>query len=51
MIDLNLIELCEKKLTKKFKLLEDIALFNQEKVLNAFIKNQIAFRHMSGTTV
>lgn len=50
MIDINLIEKCEKSLKNQFKKLEDIALFNQEKVLKAFINNQIALRHMSGTT-
>ena len=37
-------------LKNKFKLIEDIALFNQEKVLNAFKKNRLALRHFSGTT-
>lgn len=50
MIDLKLIEKCEKKLSKQFLELEDIALFNQEKVLNAFKKNQIALRHFSGSS-
>ena len=50
MIDINLIEKCEKNLKNQFKKLEDIELFNQEKVLKAFINNQIALRHMSGTT-
>lgn len=50
MIDVSLIEKCEKKLKNKFKLIEDIALFNQEKVLNAFKKNKIALRHFSGST-
>ncbi len=50
MIDIQLLNECEKALQPKFKLLEDIALFNQEKVLNAFKKNQIALRHFSGTS-
>ncbi len=50
MIDISIIEKCEKKLEEQFKHLEDIALFNQEKVLNAFKKNHIALRHFSGTT-
>ncbi len=50
MINSNLIEKCEKDLQPKFKILEDIALFNQEKVLNAFKKNQIALRHFVGTS-
>lgn len=50
MIDITLIKKCECKLQKQFEKLEEIALFNQEKVLNAFKKNQIALRHFSGTT-
>ncbi len=50
MIDLNLIEKCEENLSQKFKYIEDVALFNQEKVLNAFKKNQIALRHFVGTS-
>lgn len=50
MIDKKLIDTCEKNLQDKFKILEDVALFNQEKVLNAFKKNQIALRHFVGTS-
>ena len=50
MIDKNLIDLCESELSEKFNYLEDVALFNQEKVLNSFKKNKIALRHFSGTT-
>ena len=50
MIDINLINDAEKKLSEQFKILEDVALFNQEKVLNAFQKNKIALRHFVGTT-
>ena len=50
MIDNTLIEQCEAKLSKKFKEFEEVALYNQEKVLNAFKKNQIALRHFSGTS-
>ncbi len=50
MIDLSLIEKCERELADKFKYHEDIALYNQEKVLNAFKKNNLALRHFSGTT-
>ena len=50
MIDYKVIKTAEEFLTKSFKELEDIALFNQEKVLNAFKKNQVALRHFSGTT-
>ncbi len=50
MIDLKLIEQCEESLQPLFKKLEDISLFNQEKVLNSFKKNKIALRHFSGTS-
>ena len=50
MIDVALINKCEKNLSKLFAYFEDVALFNQEKVLNAFKKNQIALRHFSGTS-
>ena len=50
MIDNNLIENCEKQLEKQFKYFEDVALFNQEKVLNSFKKNHLALRHFVGTT-
>lgn len=44
------IENCEKKLAEKFKLAEDIAYFNQLKVLNAFKEYNVALRHFNGTT-
>ncbi len=50
MIDINFIEKCEKNLQNKFAVLEDIALFNQEKVLNAFKKRQVALRHFVSTS-
>ncbi len=50
MIDKNLILNCEKQLQDKFEYFEDVALYNQEKVLNAFKKNRLALRHFSGTT-
>lgn len=50
MIDTKIINKCELELTSKFNFFEDVALFNQEKVLNAFKKNQIALRHFVGTT-
>ncbi len=50
MIDLKIINDAEKRLADKFSILEDISLFNQEKVLNAFKKNKIALRHFVGTT-
>ncbi len=46
----EIIEKCEKELSSKFKYFEDVALFNQEKVLNAFKKNHVALRHFTGTS-
>lgn len=40
----------EKELEKEFKLAEEIALSNQSKVLNAFIKNKISSNHFNGTS-
>lgn len=37
-------------LSKRFAEIDDISLFNQKKVLNAFIKNKIALRHFAPTT-
>lgn len=50
MIDEKLITKCEEKLSEQFKKLEEIALYNQEKVLNSFQNNRIALRHFTGTT-
>ncbi len=50
MIDEQIINKCEKQLDKSFKYFENIALTNQEKVLNVFKKNQLALRHFVGTT-
>lgn len=50
MISNELIQNCEKELFEKFNYLEDVALFNQEKVLNAFKNNRLALRHFVGTS-
>ena len=50
MIDIKLIENCEKKLEPQFKAAEDIALYNQKKVLDAFKKHRIALRHFAPST-
>ncbi|MBE7083676.1 MAG: hypothetical protein E7373_03630 [Clostridiales bacterium] len=47
MIDLKLIEKCENELKENFNYFEDVALFNQEKVLNAFKNNRLALRHFT----
>lgn len=38
------------KLTQAFSRVDEIALYNQQKVLDAFIKNKIALRHFAPTT-
>ncbi len=40
----------EKMLKNQFKRIEEIAFFNQKKVLNAFFENRIQNSHFSGTT-
>lgn len=50
MIDINLIENCEKELEPQFKAAEDIALYNQKKILDAFKKHRIALRHFAPST-
>ena len=50
MIEGKIIKECENQLKETFEYLEEVALFNQEKVLNAFKKNKIALRHFSGST-
>ena len=42
------IERCENKISDKFKTIDEIAYFNQVKVLNAFSDNKIAVRHFNG---
>lgn len=41
---------CENKLYEKFAAIEDIAYYNQVKVLKAFEECRVALRHFSGTT-
>ncbi len=50
MIDEQLINKCEEELSAQFKYFEEIALYNQEKVLNAFQNNRLALRHFVGTS-
>lgn len=50
MIDEKFISECEKGLSESFSELEKNALYNQEKVLNAFKNRAIASRHFSGST-
>ena len=40
----------EQELTNQFERIDEIALFNQEKVLNAFKNNKIQARHFNGST-
>ena len=46
----ELIKISEKKCAKAFSRLEEISLFNQEKVLKAFWNNRIALRHFYPST-
>lgn len=46
----NLIIECESELKKQYARLDDIALYNQKKVLNAYKNQSIQARHMFGTT-
>ena len=42
--------LAEEALKTQFKKLEDIALYNQNKIMNAFQNNKVALRHFVGST-
>ena len=44
------IKRCEEKSHDKYRLIEDIAYFNQIKVLKAFEKCRVATRHFNGTS-
>jgi cystathionine beta-lyase family protein involved in aluminum resistance len=46
----TLIKNCQDELKEQFRILDETALRNQEKVLNAFQKNAVQARHMYGTT-
>ena len=46
----SFIKNCELKLSKTFEAIDEIAYFNQVKVLNAFKDNSVALRHFNGTT-
>lgn len=41
---------CEKLAKEDFKIMEDVALYNQKKVLTAFQKNRVSSMHFQGTT-
>lgn len=41
---------CEQKLNKQFEAIEEVAYFNQVKVLNAFKECNVALRHFNGST-
>ena len=46
----KLIAAAEQKLSGRFKEIEEAALFNQKKVLDAFRKNSVELRHFAPTT-
>ncbi len=50
MISDKLIKQCEQSLKAQYEYFEEIALYNQEKVLTAFQKNRLALRHFTGTS-
>ena len=47
---IELVNKCQEKAKEQFKYVEDIALYNQNKVLTAFQNNRIATRHFANTT-
>jgi len=46
----DFINKCEEKIADKLRLIDEIALYNQSKVLNAFSECRIALRHFNGST-
>ena len=46
----SIISEAEKELVNQYERLEDIALYNQEKVLKAFQNQAVQARHLFGTT-
>ena len=50
MTNYEIIKKCEENLKQQFEYLDDIAYFNQKKVLEAFRKNDVQSRHFSGST-
>ena len=46
----NFLKECEKDLEERFEELDDIAYYNQQKILKAFQSNNVALRHFYGTT-
>ena len=46
----KLVKECEKELSERFAEIDDTALYNQRKVLNAFKKHNVQARHMYGST-
>lgn len=46
----NIVQSCEEKLKDVIKNIEDIAIYNQHKVLKAFQDNNIALHHFSGSS-
>lgn len=47
---MKLIDECEELLKEDFKRIDDIAYFNQVKVIKSFAENKVAVRHFNGTT-
>ena len=47
---LEYIQKCEEKLQKKYQEIDNISLYNSNKVLSAFQKNKVSESHFNGTT-
>ena len=47
---IKLVEDAEKSCSELYKKIDDVVLFNQRKVLNAFRGSEVALRHMQGST-
>ncbi len=50
MNNIDFVKACEDKLKNKFESVDEIAFYNQSKVLDAFGSNNIAVRHFNGST-
>ncbi len=46
----NLVEESERELSELYKTIDEVVLFNQKKVLDAFRESEVALRHMQGSS-
>lgn len=49
-MDIDLLKQCEEKLKERFEILDEIAFYNEKKVLNAFKKCEVSAQDFAGTT-